>query len=117
MYRGSLVTGNNASNVNVWKNWGTDVNTYPYGSTTGGVGDITIGYPIAPLPPNATGGTITFPPQPLPPSKEMIKAAEKLLHDPNFDVGKFLAKLLARHLQDNLLEYMEDPVIGKYLPV
>jgi hypothetical protein len=46
----------------------------------------------------------------------MIKAAEKLLHDPNFEVGKFLAKLLAKHLQDNYFDYADDEVVKKYLP-
>ena len=53
---------------------------------------------------------------PIPPSPEMVKAAERLLHDPNFEVGKFLAKVLAKHLEDNIGEYLKDEVVKKYLP-
>jgi len=53
---------------------------------------------------------------PLEPSEEMIRIAEKILADPDFDVGKFLIRLLAKHLEDYYLSCTTDEVIKKYLP-
>jgi len=80
--------------------------TYPYQPSTGVPGPI--GLPGVQGPPGM--------PIDQEPSEEMIKIAMKLLHDPDFEVGKFLARILAKHLSDHIAEYSEDEVVKKYLP-
>jgi hypothetical protein len=43
------------------------------------------------------------------------EVAEKLLHDPEFDVGRVLVDMVAKYLAENRDELGNDPVIGKYL--
>lgn len=83
---------------------GTCPQSHPYQPSTGVPGPI--GLPGVQGPPG----------MPIEPSEEMIKIATKLLHDPDFEVGKFLARILAKHLLDHMAEYAEDEVVKKYLP-
>jgi hypothetical protein len=80
--------------------------TYPYQPSCGAPGPI--GLPGVQGPPGM--------PDNQEPSEEMVKIATKLLHDPDFEVGKFLARILAKHLSDHIAEYAEDEVVKKYLP-
>jgi hypothetical protein len=49
------------------------------------------------------------------PTQDDKEVAEKLLHDPEFDVGKVLVDMVAKYLAENRDELGNDPVVGKYL--
>ena len=49
------------------------------------------------------------------PTYDDKEVAEKLLHDPEFDVGKVLVDIVAKYLAENRDELGDDPVVGKYL--
>jgi hypothetical protein len=66
-------------------------------------------------PAGINSSSISFPYASPEPSPEIVKAAERLLADPDFEVGKFLARILAKHLEENIDEYLKDNVAKKYL--